>query len=113
MTHYALYIKLLERKLPTQLLTVLESWLNTCTTCIRWNGRVSHCFSLTAGVRQGGVLSPLLFAICIDTIDRVKILNVYRKVGRLASEEVMLSLIRAKCSPILLNATRGVFITLA
>jgi len=77
MNHYALYIKLMERKLPTQLLTVLESWLNTCTTCIRWNGQVSHCFSLAAGVRQGGVLSPLLFAICIDTIvERVKTLDV-------------------------------------
>jgi len=59
MNHYALYIKLMEHKLPTQLLTVLESWLNTCTTCIRWNGRVSHCFSLAAGVRRG-VLSPFL-----------------------------------------------------
>jgi len=66
----------MERKLLTQLLTVLESWLNTCTACIRWNGRVSHCFSLTAGVRQR-VLSPLLFAIFIDTIvERVKALNV-------------------------------------
>jgi len=75
--HYVLYIKLMERKLPTQLLTVFESWLYTCTTCIRWNGRVSHCFSLAAGVRQGGVLSPLLFITCIDTIvDRVKTLSV-------------------------------------
>jgi len=40
----------------------------TCTTCIRWNSRVSHCFSLAAGVRQGGGLSPLLFAIFIDTV---------------------------------------------
>jgi len=76
MNHYALYIKLMERQLPTQLLTVLESWLNTCTTCIRWNSRVSHCFSLAAGLRQGGVLSPLLFAIFIDTVvERVRTLN--------------------------------------
>jgi len=76
MNHYVLYIKLMERKLPIQLPTVLESWLNTCTTCFRWNGQVSHCFSLAAGVRQG-VLSPLLFAIFIDTVvDRVKTLNV-------------------------------------
>ena len=34
-------------------------------------------FSLTVGVRQGGVLSPLLFAISIVTIiDRVKTINV-------------------------------------
>jgi len=46
MNHYVLYIKLMKRKLPTQLLTALESWLITCrpTTCIRWNGR-SHAAS--------------------------------------------------------------------
>jgi len=39
--------------------------------------QVSHCFSLAAGVRQGEVLSPLLFAIFIDTVaERVKTLNV-------------------------------------
>jgi len=31
----------------------------------------------------------------------------YSKVGRLASDEVVLSLIRAKCLPILLNATEA------
>jgi len=56
---------------------VLESRFNTCTTCIGWNGRVSHCFSLAAGMRQGGLLSPLLLAILIDTIvDRAKTHNV-------------------------------------
>jgi Reverse transcriptase (RNA-dependent DNA polymerase) len=33
LNHYVLYIKVMERKLPTQLFTVLEPWLNTCTTC--------------------------------------------------------------------------------
>jgi len=38
---------------------------------------LSHCFSLAAGVRQGGDLSPLMFAVVIDTIvDRVNTLNV-------------------------------------
>jgi hypothetical protein len=31
MNHYVLYFELIERKLPTQLLTVIESWLNTCS----------------------------------------------------------------------------------
>jgi hypothetical protein len=76
MNHYVLYIKLMDRKIPIQLLTIFESWFNSSTTCIRWNGHVSHCFSLAAGVRQGGVLSPLLFAIFIDTIvDRIKTVN--------------------------------------
>jgi len=39
------------------------------------SGRVSHCFSLAAGARQGEILSPLPFAIFIDAIvDLVKTL---------------------------------------
>ena len=37
-------------------------------TCVKFNGHVSKFFSLLAGVRQGGVLSPVLFAIFIDDL---------------------------------------------
>ena len=30
--------------------------------CIRWNGAVSEPFCVSNGVRQGGVLSPVLFS---------------------------------------------------
>ena len=35
--------------------------------CVRWNNVLSRCFHLMCGVRQGGVLSPLLilvYALC-------------------------------------------------
>jgi len=36
-------------------------------------GCVSHFFSLSAGVLQGGVLSPFLFAIFVDSlVDKVR-----------------------------------------
>ena len=35
---------------------------------VRWQNYVSAFFTLSAGVRQGGVLSPLLFAVFIDDI---------------------------------------------
>ena len=76
MNHYALLIKLMDRKLPINLLTVFEMWFRISVTCVKWNGYVSHFFNLTAGVRQGGVLSPLFFAIFIDQlVDRVKTVN--------------------------------------
>jgi len=65
MNHNALLIKLIERKIPVQLLAVLENWFIISITCVKWNGHVSHFFRLLLGVRQGGVLSPLLFAIFI------------------------------------------------
>ena len=73
MSHYALFIKLMERKIPTQLLIIIENWFNASFTRIHWNGATTPFFRLVAGVRQGGVLSPFLFALFIDSIvDRVK-----------------------------------------
>ena len=41
--------------------------MHKCGTCY------SHFFSLLAGVREGGVLSPLLFTIFIDSLaDKVR-----------------------------------------
>ena len=75
--HYALLIKLMNRNLPVQLLTILELWFRVSVTCVSWNGHFSAFYSLTAGVRQGGVLSPFLFAVFIDGIvDKVQSLNV-------------------------------------
>jgi len=46
---------------------------------VLWSGgkavRLSRCFSVTCGVRQGGVLSPLLFAIYVDDV----IVNLHHK----------------------------------
>ena len=55
-----------DRLLPNALLSILESWFALSTSCVRWHSHVSYVFTLHAGVRQGGVLSPLLFPIFID-----------------------------------------------
>ena len=44
------------------------SWYNKCIVIVRWGGSVSRSFSVKAGVRQGGVLSPYLFAVYIDDL---------------------------------------------
>ena len=75
--NHALLLKLMDRRLPNQLLTIFELWFSIFVTCVKWNGHVSQFFYLIAGVRQGGVLSPLFFAIFIDQlVERVKSLNV-------------------------------------
>jgi len=76
MNHYALFIKLMEKKLPNEILNILEQWFIISVTCVKWNGHVSHFFRLLAGVRQDGVLSPFLFASFIDSVvDKVRATN--------------------------------------
>ena len=41
---------------------------NKCYACVRWNDSVSQSFELLCGVRQGGVLSPILFTLYVDDV---------------------------------------------
>ena len=68
MNHHGLYIKLMNRLVPNALLCILEYWFDACRTCVRWGNAVSRFISFECGVRQGGVLSPYLFAVFIDDI---------------------------------------------
>jgi len=73
MNHFALYIKLMNRCIPAQVLSVLENWFSLCLSCVKWGQAVSYFYELKTGVRQGGVLSPFLFGIFID--DLVKLVS--------------------------------------
>ena len=66
MDHFALYLKLMDRSLPVQILSVLEKWFSLCLSCVKWGSVMSNYYELKTGVRQGGVLSPILFGIYID-----------------------------------------------
>ena len=50
--------------------------LRDYTTCVKWGSSYSNFLKLQCGVRQGGVLSPFLFAVFVDSlVDRVKLLD--------------------------------------
>ena len=70
--HNSLYMKLMKRDIPLQLLELLENWLSDSLACVKWGSSWSHIFNITLGVRQGSVLSPLLFAVYIDDIGRLQ-----------------------------------------
>ena len=64
--HFILFNKLLVRDIPADFIKVLVSWCGKCNVMVRWNGRTSRFFKIFSGVRQGGILSPLLFAVYVD-----------------------------------------------
>jgi len=73
MNHFGLYIKLMNRSIPVQVLSVLEHWFALCLSCVKWGSVMSYFYVLKTVVRQGGVLSPFLFSVFID--DLVKLVN--------------------------------------
>jgi len=68
MNHHGLFMKLMERRIPVNLLKLLERWFSLSMTCVKWNDIYSSYFTMSCGIRQGGVLSPCLFAIYIDSL---------------------------------------------
>ena len=58
----------MDRGVPRSFIELLKCWYEKCTVQVRWNMSFSNVFSIKAGVRQGGVLSPALFAVYINII---------------------------------------------
>jgi len=48
------------------IITFLLNMYTNHRTHVLWIGRVSHWFNVSNGVKQGGVLSPILFCAYID-----------------------------------------------
>ena len=73
MSHHGLFTKLMEKYILVNLLSLLERWFALSETCVKWGQVVSSFVNLLCGVRQGGVLSPNLFAVFVDSIvDKIK-----------------------------------------
>jgi len=66
--HFALLQGLIDRNVPRTFIDVLLNWLMKSFVCARWCGTLSFWYQLTAGVRQGGIMSPVLFAVYMDTL---------------------------------------------
>ena len=50
-----------KRKIPINLLRIIEYWFSKSFTCVRWGSQYSQFYKQLKGVRHGGALSPCLF----------------------------------------------------
>ena len=64
----ALFLKLIDRNVPCNIISLLLHWYENSVVAVKWNNCMSDMVKLTAGVRQGGVLSPYLFACLVDGV---------------------------------------------
>ena len=69
-SHWTLFSKLIQRNIPLVIVRIISFWYQTQTMCIKWGKFNSMYFKVSNGVRQGGVLSPKLFAIYIDDLSQ-------------------------------------------
>jgi len=57
---------LLDRDIPAVYLRLLLNFYTNSVACVSWNGVCSQRFTIENGVRQGGIISPILFCVYID-----------------------------------------------
>ena len=91
--HHALLIKLIKRNLPVDLLDILENWLKSCVSSVKWFHVLSDIFVIKFGVRQGSVLSPFLFAVYLDDLPTVRSL-IHRSFVVLYADDILCCAIR-------------------
>ena len=66
--HGILFKILSERGLPLSIVRFLISWYSVQQLRVRWNSSLSDPFKVSNGVRQGSVLSPILFSVYLDSL---------------------------------------------
>ena len=66
--HFTLFLQLMKKSVPVNIVIMLASWYTNSTGIVNWNGALSPSYHLSAGVRQGRVISPVIFANYVDGI---------------------------------------------
>ena len=68
--HSGLFLKLIQCNTPKIFLDILITWYDGLQCRVKWDGYHGDWFPVTAGVRQGGILSPDFYNIYVDDLIR-------------------------------------------
>lgn len=66
--HDVLFCKLIDRNVPLHFIMTLKGWYDKLYSSVKWSGVISSEFQILSGLRQGGVLSPILFSVYINDV---------------------------------------------
>jgi hypothetical protein len=67
--HYVrLFMFLCKRRMCPSIIKLLIFMYTNLSLCVRWQDVTSPRFSCTNGIKQGGVLSPILFCVHMDEV---------------------------------------------
>jgi len=66
--HFKLFSTLIKKGLPKIVVKIIVNWYSKLFVVIRWNDHDSTPLTVLSGVRQGGILSPILFNMYVDCI---------------------------------------------
>ena len=66
--HHGLFVKLINKGVPVVFIRLLSNWYKHMKCSVLWNNVLGDVFDMNCGVRQGGVLSPILFSIYVDDL---------------------------------------------
>ena len=69
--HDILFRKLVTRGVAGYIIRILLHWYTNQTMFVKWGNALTQPFSVSNGVRQGGVLSPFLLNVYMDDLSSI------------------------------------------
>ena len=75
--HWTLFRKMIDSKLPLVIVKIIMFWYQSQLVCVKWGNVASIFFRISNGVRQGGILSPKLFALYMNKLSRLLVMLCY------------------------------------